>query len=438
MTDDKHEMTAGTHTDRIMFRAIDRARKAIDAALATPADELGRMFTTFNAARIAKEAEVVDGDSNRRDGALAGLTISIKDLFDESGIVTTAGSRALASETPAKADATAIARLKVAGAVPCGRTSMSEFAFSGVGLNPHFGNPTNVFDRRLISGGSTSGGALTVAKGICDAALGTDTGGSVRIPAALNGLAGFKPTQASVPLSGAFPLSQTYDSIGPIARSVRTCAAIHAVLSAKGPDSTAPRRPRLGVARGSLLEGLDAAVAADFDAALALLSRVGFELIDTDQPQLGDFGRANRIIVASEAYAVHEQRLSTLETLGDPRVLKRIRAAETFSSKEVDDARAMRRAGISAFVAGAAEFDAFLAPTVPVVAPAIAEVEADFDRLNALMLRNPSAVNFLDGCAATIPMQGGAQRGTGLMIFAPGGRDWPVLDIASRAEAALL
>ena len=430
-------MVLTSHGGRISFRAADRARKAIDAAIAVPADELARIFTAFDAARIACDAEALDRDDKRRSGPLAGLTVSIKDLFDEEGIVTTAGSGILATEAPAKRDAETVARLKTAGALPCGRTTMSEFAYSGVGLNPHFGNPGNARDGRRITGGSTSGGAVSVARGIVDVALGSDTGGSVRIPAALNGIAGFKPTQTSVPLDGAFPLSGSYDSIGPLAHTIAVCAAVHAVLSASAPGEKAPAKPKLGVAHGVLLEGLDAQVAADFERALQRLSSAGFDLVDADLPGLEDFGRANRVIVASEAHAIHRARLAALETKGDPRVLKRIRAAESFADGEDAEVRAMRKAGIAAFAEAAQGFDAFLAPTIPTVAPLIADAEADFDRLNALMLRNPSSVNFLDGCAATVPMQGDQQLATGLMVFAPGGRDWPVLDIAARAEATL-
>lgn len=423
----------------IAFRAADRARRAIDRAMAVDPAVLSRVFTRFDAGRIAAEAELLDRDEARRNGPLAGLTVSIKDLFDEAGITTTAGSAILSGAPAATHDAEAVRRLRAAGAIGCGRTTMSEFAYSGVGLNPHFGNPGNALDPARISGGSTSGGALSVALGIADAALGSDTGGSVRIPAALNGLCGFKPTQATVPLDGAFPLSGTYDSVGPLARTVAACAAIYAVLSASRPQEAdaMPSRPRIGVAAGALVDGLDAQVASDFAAALDRLSAAGWELADVELPFLDGYGNVNRVLVATEAHAIHRDRLDALETVGDPRVLKRIRAAEGFGEGDVADARARRATAIAAFAAAAAGFDAFVAPTLPTVAPAIADVEADFDRLNALMLRNPSAINCLDGCAATVPMHGAQPLATGLMLFAPGGRDWRVLALARHAEALL-
>ncbi|MCD1626656.1 MAG: amidase family protein [Paracoccaceae bacterium] len=423
---------------RITFRAEDRARHLIDRAMDMPAAVMSRIYTRFDASRVMQDAKALDADQTRRAGPLAGQFVSIKDLFDEAGHVTTAGSVILADTPAAHSDAPAVARLKAAGAVPCGRTTMSEFAYSGVGLNPHTGNTGNARDPQRISGGSSSGGAVSVALGLADIALGTDTGGSVRIPAALNGLAGFKPTQSTVPLEGAFPLSQTFDSIGPLAARIATCAAVHAILSAGTAPAKAVERPlKLAVLQGPLMEGLDKQVAADFDAALVALRAAGHTISETHLPALEGFGDVNRIVVATEAYAIHAHHLEGLKTLGDPRVLRRILSAEGFNATEYTDRLAQRAMAIAAFEGLAAEFDAFILPTVPTVAPLMSEVEADFDRLNALMLRNPSAVNFLDGCAATLPMQRAKRLATGLMIFAPGGQDWQVLDAAQRIELLL-
>jgi len=425
-------------TDNSPLRAEDRARAAIERTMALAPDMRASIFTSFDAARIIDHARALDADAQRSGKPLAGLLVSIKDLFDEAGFTTTAGSKILASAPAATQDAEAVRRLKAAGAIAFGRTTMSEFAYSGVGLNPHFGNPQNALDPARITGGSTSGGSVTVALGLADVALGSDTGGSVRIPAALNGLSGFKPTQASVPLDGAFPLSQTYDSIGPLARTIAQCAAVYAVLSqTRRPDSGTTRNPRIGVARGLLTEGLDEQVARDFAAALERLAAAGFELVDMDLPMLDGFGMVNRVLVATEAHAIHKDRLDALGSVGDARVLSRIRAAEGFGATDAADAHARRKSAVAAFEALGRDFDGFVAPTLPTVAPLIADVEADFDRLNASMLRNPSAVNFLDGCSATLPMQGDQKLATGLMVFAPGGADWRVLDIAERAQAIL-
>lgn len=423
---------------RITFRAEDRARHVIDRAMDMPAAVMSRIYTRFDASRIMQDAQALDADQSRRSGPLAGQLVSIKDLFDEAGHVTTAGSTILREGPAATADAPVVARLKAAGVVPCGRTTMSEFAYSGVGLNPHTGNPGNARDPQRISGGSSSGGAVSVALGLADIALGTDTGGSVRIPAALNGLAGFKTTQSTVPLDGAFPLSQTFDSIGPLAPRIATCAAVHAALSASTPPSMSGNGPlKLAVLQGPLMEGLDEQVAADFDATLVALRAAGHVISEASLPELEGFGDVNRIVVATEAHAIHAHHLEGLKSKGDPRVLRRILAAESFGATEYADKLAQRATAIAAFQALAADYDALILPTVPTVAPLISEVESDFDRLNALMLRNPSAVNFLDGCAATLPMQRAKRLATGLMIFAPGGRDWQVLDAAQRIEALL-
>lgn len=423
---------------RLRFRAVDRAGRAVARVLEMDGEEAGRIFTRFDAARIMAAAAAVDAGPELLEGPLAGLLVSIKDLFDEAGETTAAGSLHFRDAAPAARDAEAVARLKAAGAVPFGRTGMSEFAYSGVGLNPHFGTPGNSRDPARIPGGSSSGGALSVAFGLADAALGSDTGGSVRIPAAFNALAGFKPTQAKVPLDGAFPLSGTYDSIGPLARDIRTCAAVHAVLSGEArPERAAPEAGnlRVGVIRSVLAENIDDRVAADFDLALDALRRAGVDLVDVAFAQLADAGAVNRVIVAADAHRIHEDHLTALETVGDPRVLKRIRAAEGFAAGEEAEARGKRAAAVTAFGEIAASFDAFVAPTVAVVPPLIEAVEADFDRLNALVLRNPSAINFLDGCAATVPMNAAAGLPTGLMIFGPGGSDWKILAVAERFEA---
>lgn len=423
---------------RIVFRAEDRARHVIDRAMDMPTSVMSRIYTSFDASRIMQDARMLDADQVRSAGALAGMMVSIKDLFDEAGQVTAAGSAILRTAAPAQVDAPVVARLKAAGAVPCGRTAMSEFAYSGVGLNPHTGNPGNARDPSRISGGSSSGAAVSVALGLADVALGTDTGGSVRIPAALNGLAGFKPTQSTVPLAGAFPLSQSFDSIGPLAPRIATCAAVHAVLSETSAPAIEDRPLKLAVLQGPLMQGLDKQVAADFDAALVSLRAAGHVLSEATLPELEGFGDVNRIVVATEAHAIHAHHLSGLQSMGDPRVLRRIMAAEGFGPSEYADSLAHRARAIAAFQKLADGIDAFIVPTVPTIAPMITEVEADFDRLNALMLRNPSAVNFLDGCAATVPMQRARRLATGFMLFAPAGQDWQVLHAAGRIETLLL
>ena len=431
----------GAERERFRFRAVDFTRAGIDRVLALGRGEARKIFTRFDADRIFAAARAVD----RRIAAgetlpLAGLRISIKDLFDEAGAVTTAGSIALSGAAPAMKDAPVVARLVAAGAVPFGRTTMSEFAYSGVGLNPHHGTPGNVRDPARIPGGSTSGGGISVALGLCDAALGSDTGGSIRIPAALNGLAGFKPSQGSVPLTGGFPLAGSYDSFGPIAPGIGICAVVHAVLS--GEVRPSPRHRglvglKIGVIRTLVADGLDERVGDDYGRALGELSRAGALLRDVEVPSFAEAGSINRMIVAAEAHAIHAHHLDRLADLGDPRVLRRIRSGAETSPTELAEARRARDSARLAFDRIAADLDVLVCPTLPIVAPTIAEVERDFDRLNALVLRNPSTVNLVDGCAATVPMSDPDGLATGLMIVGRNGHDWAVLDIAEAVEAVV-
>ncbi|MBN9445252.1 amidase, partial [Bosea sp. (in: a-proteobacteria)] len=276
--------------------------------------EGARVFTKLYAERALQAARA--SDALRQAGfirsPLEGLPISIKDLFDVAGDVTKAGSVALDDAPAARADAPVVDRLIAAGAVIVGRTNMTEFAFSGLGLNPHYGTPLNPFDRAAgrIPGGSSSGAAVSVSDGMAAAAVGTDTGGSVRIPAALCGLTGFKPTARRVPRDGALPLSTSLDSIGPIARSVACCAMLDAVLSGTGENlrgEASLAGLRLAVPRTVALDGMDTVVAASFEAALGILSRAGARISEIDVPEFAQLGAINSKggFTAAEAWHWH-------------------------------------------------------------------------------------------------------------------------------------
>ncbi|MEO1198980.1 MAG: amidase family protein [Pseudomonadota bacterium] len=426
---------------RIRFRAVDAARHALDAALDLDADELGRIFTRLDAAKIMAAADA--SDACRAQGEtlpLHGMTISIKDLYDEAGEVTGAGSAYLQSRAPAETDAPAVARLVAAGAVPFGRTNMTEFAYSGIGLNPHFGTPGNAADPDRIPGGSSSGSGVAVALGIGMASLGSDTGGSIRIPSALNGVTGFKPSQNAVPTEGAFPLSPSMDSVGPLARDIATCARIHAVLSVTS-GALAPEAGlsgvRVGLVTTRMLDGLDDSVAMDFDRARTAIESAGAALSEPDAGFLELAAEANRLTVWAEAHEVHSAYLDQLDGGSDAHVLKRLRSGLEIDPADVAAARATRHDVKAAWAALFENVDVLIAPTVPTVAPTIAEADADFDRLNALMLRNTQLGNFCDCCAATLPMQDRDVLPTGLMVMGANGADWHVLDIASRIERVL-
>src|SRR5262245_63905362 len=261
------------------------ARKLVEeciARIADPAVEGQRAFIHVDKDAALEAADAMDHlrKANAAPSRFAGIPVSIKDLFDIKGQVTRAGSRALDDSPPAAADAPVVARLRAAGFIVIGRTNMTEFAYSGIGINPHFGTPKSVWKRAAghVPGGSSSGAAVSVADGMAYGALGTDTGGSCRIPAAYNGIVGYKPTQRRVPLDGGVPLSSSLDSFGPLANSVACCATLDAVLAGEGITPIKPRPikgMRLAVSTTVPLDDLDDAVAKTFDRALQTLSKAG-------------------------------------------------------------------------------------------------------------------------------------------------------------------
>jgi aspartyl-tRNA(Asn)/glutamyl-tRNA(Gln) amidotransferase subunit A len=383
-------------------------------------------------------------DAARRAGyvpsPIAGLPISIKDLFDVRGQVTAAGSRVLASAPAATEDAEAVARLRAAGAILVGRTNMSEFAFSGLGVNPHYGTPRAPHDETRVAGGSTSGGAVSVAKGMAVATLGTDTGGSIRIPAAFCDLVGFKPTAHRVSLRGGVPLSRTLDSAGPLARSVACCATLDRILSGQSLDARPAQLTglRLYVTRDFVMDGADAAVEQAFEASLARLSARGATIVRFDFPELRDLPTINAggSFTAAEAWQWHRKLLSERGDAYDPRVAMRIRRGEKQSAAdyiELIDARARMMAVAADRLR---EADAWLMPTVAVVPPRVSDLQQDdaFFATNAMVLRNTSVLNFLDGCAVSLPT---GQAGIGLAVCGLHNADARVLQVSGAIEAEL-
>ncbi len=380
---------------------------------------------------------------------LAGLAVSVKDLFDVAGWPTTAASRSLADAPPAEADCPVVARLRAAGAALSGHTNLSEFAYSGVGINPHHGTPVNPVTAAInptprIPGGSTSGGAVSVATGAAWAALGSDTGGSIRIPAALQGLVGFKNTQRLTPLQGAVPLSSTLDTACAITRSVRDAVLVHGILAARTPAPLAKplHALRLALPQTLMLDGLDADVARAFDRTLDVLRAGGALIEDVALAPLADLAglQANGGFTAAESWAWHRSRLAVLEGDYDPRVAQRIRRGEAISAADYIDLLQARSDWISRVQAELQGFDAVLSPTVPMVAPAIAPLlssDSRFFAINGMLLRNASVVNMLDGCALSIPCHQAGQMPVGLMVWGPALADDVVLGVGLTIEAAL-
>ena len=375
---------------------------------------------------------------------LAGLPVSVKDLFDVQGQVTAAGSKALANAPAAKADAPVVARLRNAGAILLGRTNMSEFAFSGLGLNPHYGTPRNPLDAQRVSGGSTSGGAVSVALDMAVAALGTDTGGSIRIPSAFCGLTGFKPTARRVSLQGAVPLSTTLDSAGPLSRSVDCCAIVDAILSGETLETDAVPLAglRLGVTDDVVGDGMDATVRAAFDAALSRLQRAGAFIQRFSFPELKELPAINAGggFSAAESWAWHRQLLEGAADQYDQRVAVRIRRGAQQTAADYLDLLEARRRVIALAKRRLSAFDAWLMPTVPVAPPllqALQDSDDIFFATNGLVLRNPSVINFLDGCALNLPCPSADGLPVGISICGRHGDDARVLAIGRAVEAVL-
>lgn len=395
------------------------------------------------------EARTVASTAGISRKPLAGLSISIKDLFDVAGQTTGAGSRALQDAPPATQDCPAVSRLRRAGAALIGRTNMSEFAFSGVGTNPHFGTPANPCDKTVprIPGGSSSGAAVSVATGAAFIGLGSDTGGSIRIPAALTGTVGFKGSAALVPTEGAVPLSTTLDTVCAITRSVTDAILAHQLLAQRWVTrSAAPLTSyRLGVACTMMLDGLDSTVSQAWQRTLEMLHDAGVRLTHVALPEINELQQiqASGGFSAPESYTWHRHLLANRRADYDPRVAARIMRGADMSACDYIELQNARRHWIGRMDTALQGFDAILSPTVPVVAAPIAEVapgasqDEAFFKLNALLLRNTSAINMLDGCAISLPCHVSGELPVGLMVWAGGLHDDSVLNIALGIERLL-
>ncbi|MEA2942190.1 MAG: aspartyl-tRNA(Asn)/glutamyl-tRNA(Gln) amidotransferase subunit [Bradyrhizobium sp.] len=427
------------------------ARALIDACLAKIADKDGegaRAFIHVDSEAAIEAAEAMDRlrEVNAAPSPFAGIPISIKDLFDIKGQVTRAGSRALDDSPPAAADAPAVARLRRAGFVVIGRTNMTEFAYSGIGINPHYDTPKGAWQRGSghVPGGSSSGAAVSVVDGMAHGALGTDTGGSCRIPAAYNGIVGFKPTQRRVPLDGAVPLSPTLDSIGPLARTVNCCAVMDAVL-ANQPVTPPQPRPvkglRLAVPTTVALDDLDEAVAQTFERALQKLAREGALIEHIAMPEFLDVApmSVKGGFAAAESYAWHRYLIVAKGDIYDPRVASRIMRGESQSAADYIDLVNARKSLIVRATARLAPYDALVLPTTANTPPRIADMkdEQAFTKANLLSLRNCTLINMIDGCGISLPIHREGEVPVGLMLAATGGSDRRIFELAAAMEGVI-
>jgi len=418
------------------------------ARIADPAGEGARAFLKVDAAGARASADAMDKlrAVGRAPSPLAGIPFCVKDLANIAGQPTPAGSKVLADAPPATANAPTVQRAMDAGLVVMGRTNMTEFAFSGLGINPHYDTPRSPWDRATgrIPGGSSSGTAVAVADGMAYAGLGTDTGGSCRVPAAMCGIVGYKPTARRVPITGILPLSTSLDSVGPLANSVACCAAVDAIFAGASLPDLHPlplAGLRLAVPTNYMLDGIDQHVAAAFSRALSALSAAGAAISHVAFPALDAIPAANAAggITAPEAWAWHRKLIAAKADGYDPRVLKRILGGERMGAADYVDVLNARAAIIARFNAETAPYDALLMPTCALIPPAIAALddEAEYSRVNMLQLRNTAAGNFLDRCAISLPCHQPGEAPVGLMLMGETLGDARLFAIAAAVEGLM-
>ncbi len=433
-----------------LARGEVRSRDLVAQCLERVADPDGegeRVFIEIDEQDVLAQAENLD--SLRQAGSppseFAGIPISVKDLFDVQGQVTRAGSRILDASPVAAQDAEIVRRLRQAGFVIFGRTNMTEFAYSGLGLNPHYGTPANPHDRmsRRIPGGSSSGAAVSVTDGMAFGAIGTDTGGSCRIPAAFCGITGYKPTAHRVPLKGVYPLSESLDSVGPLAQTVECCAILDAVMSGEErelEDGRPASSLKLGILTNYVLENMEPVVAGQYQLACTALSEAGIELVEFRIEDLESLPELNAKggLAAAEAYAWHQDMLGSADAERyDPRVSSRIVKGSEQSAADYLHLLWKRREIISTANEKTAEFDAVIYPTVPIIAPLLSDFEGNDDvyaKLNLLALRNPTVTNFLDRCGISLPIRLQEAPPVGLMVMGEHGKDRELFQIARTLE----
>ena len=421
----------------------------VESCIAAAADGSESVFITLNAEQARSEALQVD--KARRDGLylpyFAGVPITLKDLFDVEGEVTAAGSRVLAFNMPAQSDATVIARLRESGFIFLGRVNMSEFAFSGMGANPHYGTPLSIWDRssKRLPGGSSSGSAVGVAEGTVPASIGSDTAGSTRIPAAFNGVVGFKPSYGRLPLDGIFPLSPTTDAPGPLANTVDCCYLLDSAMSGeKKPQELNFRRPeqlKFLVPEAQVTEELDPTVRKSFERALDFLESAGCSIKWQSLPVLDallDLFQTSPL-ATFEAWRAHRQRLESSRDAYDPFVSTRIASGADISERDYRATLRKRRELIDTFNNSVKQFDALIYPTVPILPPRLAEiVELEAARkINFRCLRNTATVNYFDGCAISLPCHQIDGAPVGMMVSTTHNRDKALFEIAATVERLL-
>ena len=373
--------------------------------------------------------------------ALSGALVSVKALCDVKGEITHSGTQFLAETPAATADAPAIANLREAGALLIGHTNMSELAYSGIGLNPHYGTADNPLWPGHVPGGSTSGGAVSVANGLVDIAIGSDTGGSLRIPAAFCGITGFKPSQQSVSRAGTGPLSDTLDCIGPMAKTVEGCAQAWQIMAGLADaemtqDNAAPLS--FHISRNFGFDGLDPIIAEGFESLITDLAKTGVSITDKPLAFLESYGEiAPWHLTSVECRAHYEKAFQTQAELFDQRVHSRMARADELSAVKYRKTLNKRQRFVEA-MSQALAGRVLLLPTVAILPPTVESLQEDeaFYQQNLLALRNTTLANIGDGCSLAMPYE---YKGVtlSLMLVGANGMDVRLLEVGKQLEAYL-
>ena len=410
-----------------------------------------RVYVRLLEKRARAEAEAAADRAARglRRHALDGVPLSWKDLFDVAGEPTAAGSLPLKNRVPEK-DAEVLARATRAGAVCLGKTTMTELAFSGLGINPKFGTPANPHDAKVerVPGGSSAGAAVSLARGLAAGAIGTDTGGSVRIPAAWNGLVGLKTTAGRLPLKGTVPLSPTFDTVGPLARDVEDAAALLALLEGRQARPLAAadlKNASLWLPGGIAWEGVEPQIASALDKGIHRLVKAGVRIVEHPLPELDEIHalawdpKASRLV--AEAYAQWGEMLAANESDIYRPVFERVMAGEALKAGDLVRADLKRKEIATRYFAATAGVDAVILPTVAIAPPPIAELVSGgeaYGRANRMALRNTTIGNQLGVCAVTLPC-GNDDNGLpiGMMLQSAPYTEERLLSLALAVEHAL-
>jgi len=446
-----NDVIAALNTNKITARQlVENCLAAID----DPDGEGQRAFISTYHDRARQQADMVD--HARKQGwavpKFAGIPLSVKDLFDEAGIVTTAGSIVLKDAAPASQDAIVVARLKAAGFIVIGRTNMTEFAFSGLGTNAHYGTPRSPFERDpnnpkigRVAGGSSSGSAVSISDHMAVATIGSDTGGSTRAPAAFCGIVGFKPTTDRMPGAGIFPLSTSFDAAGPMGTSVDCCAMLDSLMAGKDGNAEPPfpvKNLRLAIPVGYLFDDLDDHVAQCFAAAIKALSTAGAIIEEMPIAPIEAMRPSNntKSIVAAEAYALHRDHLeSDAVAQYDPYIAHRLAGGHDISATDYINMFAARKKVWADVQTMTQHFDALVLPTSPALPPTLDTLDsiAAKTAINARCLRNTSLSNYLDQPTITLPCHGAGTAPVGISLMGPRLHDRRLFAIAAGVEKIL-